>query len=268
MAHVANPVFSAPVSAGPPTARVDGIASPTPVISIRDLKAHCQTCSLRELCLPVGLTVDEMKQVDTVIVHRTMVKKHETLYRAGEHFHALYAIQFGSLKTTVLSEDGREQMTGFHMLGEIVGFDGIGTNYHGVGAIALEDSELCVVPFDSIDNLARTIPSLQHILHQIMSSEIARVQHMMLFLGSMCAEERLAVFLLDLADRYHRRGYSSTEYILRMTREEIGSYLGLKLETVSRLFSRFQEEGLIQVQGRAVKLLDPTALKQLVGQRG
>ena len=149
-----------------------------------------------------------------------------------------------------------------------IGFDGIGTDRHGLGAIALEDTEVCVLPFHNIENLARILPALQHNLHQIMSREIMRDQSAMLLLGSMHADERLAVFLLNLADRYRSRGYSSTEYVLRMTREEIGSYLGLKLETVSRLFSRFHEAGLIQAQGRGVKLLDSVALKRLVGQRG
>jgi CRP/FNR family transcriptional regulator len=245
-----------------------GTMSPAPVISIRDLKTHCQTCSMRELCLPIGLSNDELKQVDALIAHRVKLKKNETLYRAGEPFHALYAIRIGSLKTTVLAEDGREQIAGYHMLGEIIGLDGIGTDRHGCEAIALEDTEICTLPFANIEDLARALPTLQHNLHQLMSKEITRNQGAMLLLGSMRAEERLAVFLLNLAERYRSRGYSSTEYVLRMTREEIGSYLGLKLETVSRLFSRFQEEGLIQVQGRSVKLLDPGALKRIVGQRG
>ncbi len=238
------------------------------VISLRDLKVHCSTCSMRELCLPMGLEPEDLKQVDALLGARIKLKKGETLYRAGEAFTALYAIRIGSLKTTVLAEDGREQVAGYHMLGDIVGLDGIGADRHGCQAIALEDTDVCVLPFERIEDIARSIPPLQHNLHRLLSREISRDQNIMLLLGSMRAEERLAVFLLSLADRYKKRGYSSTEFVLRMTREEIGSYLGLKLETVSRLFSRFQEEGLIQVQGRAVKLLDPTALKQLVGQRG
>lgn len=248
--------------------RVTGVASLARVISIRDLETHCQTCSMRELCLPVGLTIEEMKRVDALIAHRTKVRKHGTLYRAGDSFHALYAIQIGSLKTTMHAEDGREHVMGYHMPGELIGFDGIGTDRYGADATALEDTEVCVLPFTSIENLARSIPALQHTLHQLMSKEITRDQGMMLLLGSMRAEERLAVFLLNMADRYRRRGYSSTEYALRMTREEIGNYLGLKLETVSRLFSKFQGEGLIQVQGRAVKLLNSVALKRIVGQHG
>jgi CRP/FNR family transcriptional regulator, anaerobic regulatory protein len=223
---------------------------------------------MRELCLPGGLNPDELKQVDALVGNRTKLKKNDSLYRAGEPFHALYAIRLGSLKTTVLAEDGREQVSGYHMLGDIVGLDGIGTDRHGCQAVALEDTEVCALPFERIEELARSVPALQHNLHQFLSKEISRDHNIMLLLGSMRAEERLAVFLLNLAERYRRRGYSSTEYVLRMTREEIGSYLGLKLETVSRLFSRFQEVGLIQVQGRAVKLLDPGALKQIVGQRG
>jgi CRP/FNR family transcriptional regulator len=256
-----------PVSARTPVVRVTGIASLAPVISIRDFKAHCQTCSMSELCLPVAFTSDQMKQFDALVVHRTKLKKNDTLYRTGEAFHSLYAIQLGSLKTAVLAEDGREQVTGYHILGEIIGFDGIGTDHHRTVATALEDTEVCVLPFISVENLARTMPVLQHNLHRMMSTEIAREQSVMLLLGSMRAEERLAVFLLNLADRYGHRGYSSTEYVLRMTREEIGNYLGLKLETVSRLFSRFQGEGLIQVQGRAVKVLDTVRLKGIVGER-
>jgi CRP/FNR family transcriptional regulator len=239
---------------------------PAIVISIRDLKTHCSSCSMRELCLPVGLDPDALRQLDAVVTNRIKLKKGDKLYRAGEPFAALYAIRLGSLKTTVLAEDGREQITGYHMLGDIIGLDGIGTEKHCCEAVALEDTEACTIPFNRLEELARTVAPLQHNLHQFLSRDIGREQSMMLMLGSMRAEERLAVFLLNLSDRYRRRGYSSTEIVLRMTREEIGSYLGLKLETVSRLFSRFQEEGLLQVQGRVLKLLDLSGLKQLAGQ--
>ncbi len=208
-----------------------------------------------------------MGQFDALVVHRTKVRKHNFLYRSGDHFHALYAIRNGSLKPVVLAEDGREQVMGYHMLGEVIGFDGIGTNRHHAGAIALEDTEVCAMPFNNIEQLAQTIPALQHNLCQMMSVAMTRRQNVMLMLGSLHADERLAVFLLDLADRYRRRGYSATEYTLRMTREEIGSYLGIKLETVSRLISRLQGEGIIQVQGRAVKLLDQAALRRIAGRR-
>ena len=242
--------------------------SSPPVISVHDLRAHCLTCSVRELCLPVGLTVDQMSQVDGLIARRARLKKHEILYQPGEPFHALYAIRVGSLKATLLAENGREQVAGFHLPGEILGLDGVATDRHQAAAIALEDTEVCVLPFANVQGLAQGVPALLQNLHQVMSKEIARNQGMMLLLGSMNAEERLAAFLLNLAERHRRRGYSTIEFVLRMTREELGSYLGLKLETVSRLFSRFQEGGLVQVHGRTVKLLDPIALRQLISQHG
>jgi CRP/FNR family transcriptional regulator len=208
-----------------------------------------------------------LRQLDDLVTNRVRLKKGEVLYRAGDSFTALYAIRTGSCKTTVLAEDGREQVAGYHMLGDVIGMDGIGTERHGCQAVALEDSEYCVLPFGELGDLARSVAPLQRNLYQFLSREIARDHSIMLLLGSMRAEERLAAFLLNLSQRYRERGYSSTEFVLRMTREEIGSYLGLKLETVSRLFSRFHQEGLIQVQGRSVKLLDTAALKQLLGQR-
>jgi len=237
------------------------------VVSLHALKSHCSTCSMRELCLPVGLERDALRQLDELVTSRLRRKKGDTLYRSGDQFDSLYAIRLGSCKTTVLAEDGREQVAGYHMLGDIIGMDGIGAGHHGCEAVALEDSEFCVLPFDELENLGRSVAPLQRNLHQFLSREISRNHSVMLQLGSMRAEERLAAFLVNLSQRYRDRGYSSTEFVLRMTREEIGSYLGLKLETVSRLFSRFQQEGLIQVQGRSVKLLDASALKQLLGQR-
>jgi CRP/FNR family transcriptional regulator, anaerobic regulatory protein len=242
-------------------------AESQPVIFMSALKTHCMSCSMRELCLPVGLERDAMNQLDQLVTNRRRLKKGDAIYRSGDPFAALYAIRQGSCKTTVLAEDGREQVAGYHMPGDLVGLDGIGVDRHGCGAIALEETEACVLPFEHLAELAHRLPPLQKNLHRVLSREIIRDHNVMLLLGSMRAEERLAVFLLNLSQRYQERGYSATEFVLRMTREEIGSYLGLKLETVSRLFSRFQEEGLIQVQGRAVKLLDIPMLKQVIGQR-
>ena len=242
-------------------------ATASRVISIHELRERCSNCSMRELCLPFGLDQDEMRQLEQLTAKRVQLKKGDALYRAGDPLTGLYAIRLGSCKTTVLGEDGREQICGHHLTGDLVGLDGICAGQHSGHAIALEDSELCVLPLDRLEDLARHVPPLQRNLHRFMSREIDRDHNIMLLLGSMRAEERLAVFLLNLAQRYRQRGYSSTEFVLRMTREEIGSFLGLKLETVSRLFSRFQQEGVLQVRGRAVKLLDLPALKQLAGQR-
>ena len=235
------------------------------VIPLHELNAHCASCSMRELCLPAGLEPDDVRELDAIITKRTRVRKRESLYRPGDPFHSVYAIRLGTFKTILLAEDGREQITGYHMAGDVVGLDGISNNRHACQAVALEDSEVCVLPFNELDELAHDIPLLRHNLYRFISKDVCRDQDMMLLLGSRCAEERLALFLLDLADRQERRGYSSSEFVLRMTREEIASYLGLKLETVSRLFSHCHEIGLLQVQGRAVKLLDLATLKKLAG---
>jgi len=167
----------------------------------------------------------------------------------------------------VLLEDGRDQVTGFQMAGELLGLDGISTEHHTCNAIALEDSEICAIPFNRLESLSREIHNLQHHFHKVMSREIVRDHGVMMLLGTMRAEERLAAFLLNLSQRFTARGFSHAEFYLRMTREEIGSYLGLKLETVSRAFSKFQEEGYIAVQQKHIRILNVNGLKALMNHR-
>lgn len=226
--------------------------------------AACPTCTLRDLCVAEGLDAQTLGQIDELVTARIRLRKGEAVFRAGDRFTSLYAIRSGSCKTVAPSEDGHDQVAGYHMPGEIIGTDGIGTDRHGCEAVALEDTEVCAMPFDRMETLSRQNIDFQHNLHRLLAREIARERAVMLLLGTMLAERRLAVFLLDLAHRYQTRGYSSCEFVLRLTREEIGSYLGLKLETVSRLFSRFQRDGFLQVQGRIVKLLDRASLKRLI----
>jgi CRP/FNR family transcriptional regulator len=228
------------------------------------IKVACSNCNLRELCMPLGLNAAELLRIDEVVSQRKKIAKGESLFRNGDKFNALYAIRTGFFKTCVSSEDGRDQVTGFQMAGEIMGLDGIVSDHHTCDAIALEDAEVCVMPFEHIEELSREINALQHHVHKIMSREIVREHGVMLLLGSMRAEERLAAFLLNLVQRLHARGFSQSELVLRMTREEIGSYLGLKLETVSRTFSKFAEEGIVEVKQRHVRILNAEALKNLV----
>ena len=234
-------------------------------INIQQLKTVCSTCSLRELCLPMGLAPEEVEQLDHLVYTRKKVKRGEALYRANDPFGSLHAVRSGFFKSTVVLEDGRDQVTGFHMTGEVMGLDGIGTDHHTVSTIALEDSEVCVIPYARLEELSQEVRSLQNQFHKMMSREIVRDQGVIMLLGTMRAEERVAAFLLNLSQRFTARGYSSTEFRLRMTREEIGSFLGLKLETVSRIFSRFQEEGLISVQQKQIKIEDPNGLKRILG---
>ena len=221
--------------------------------------AQCVTCNLREVCLPRGLATESEALLDDLVLTRRRVKRGESLYRVGSGFDALYAVRSGFFKGRVVLEDGRDQVTAFHMAGEIMGMDGIGTERHTAEVIALEDSEVCVIPYARLEE-----PDLQRQLHKVMSREIVRDQGVMMLLGTMRAGERLAAFLLNLSQRFAARGYARDEFHLRMTRDEIGSYLGLSLETVSRLFSRFQEEGLITVQQKHVRILDARALKSLL----
>jgi CRP/FNR family transcriptional regulator len=236
----------------------------TPV-DINKLKTACSNCSLRELCLPAGLDQRELETVDKVINRRRPVKRGDYLYRAGTALHSLFAIRTGFLKSCVLHEDGREQVAGFHMAGDLLGLDAISLNHHTCDAIALEDSDVCEIPFSVLENLSREIPSLQHHFNCLMSREIVRDHGVMLLLGSMRAEERLAAFLLNLSQRFSARGYSPLEFNLRMTREEIGSYLGLKLETISRALSRFQDEEIIEVQNKHIKIKKMESLRALIG---
>ena len=231
---------------------------------LQPMKTLCSTCSLRELCLPVGLRPDEFEQLDTVIKQSHRLKKGEFLFRSGESFHSLYAIRTGFFKTTVASQDGRDQVTGFFMSGELIGMDGICTHSHSCDAVALEDSEVCELPFGHMEALSKEIPSIQTHFFRLMSREIVRDQGVMLLLGNMRAEERIAAFLLNLSQRLHHRGFAANDFILRMSREEIGSYLGFKLETVSRTLSRFHQEGLIVVEHKHIRLLKPELLNQMV----
>ncbi len=228
------------------------------------IKVACSNCNLRELCMPIGLNKEELERIDAVVAARRTVKRGNTLFRNGEKFTSLYAIRTGFFKTCVASEDGRDQVTGFQMAGEIIGLDGIVNDHHTCDAIALEDAEVCVMPFDRIEELSREVNALQRHVHKIMSREIVREHGVMLLLGSMRAEERLATFLLNLVQRLHTRGFSKSEFILRMTREEIGSFLGLKLETVSRTFSKFSDDGIVEVKQRHVRIVNMDALRDLV----
>jgi CRP/FNR family transcriptional regulator len=235
-----------------------------PFVRIEPFKVACSSCNLRELCLPMGMSSGQMDRLDAIVSNRRTVVRGESMFRTGDPFTSLYAIRTGFFKSCVSAEDGREQVTGFQMAGELIGLDGIGTELHTCDAVALEDSQVCVIPFQQLEELSRELTDLQRHFHRIMSREIVREHGVMLLLGSMRAEERLAAFLLNLTQRLHARGFAPQSLVLRMTREEIGSYLGLKLETVSRAFSKLQDDGVLQVRQRQIEVLDPEALQKLV----
>ena len=239
------------------------VGSPVPPINVSALRASCSACSMHQLCLPMGLEEADMSQLDAIIGRRRKVARDAHLYRMGDAFSNLYAIRLGHFKTFQINVGGEQQITGFQMAGELLGMDAIGTERHHCSAVALEDSEVCEIPFSRLEELFGHIPALLHHFHRMMSQEITREQSVMLLLGNMRAGQRFAAFLTNLSSRYAARGYSSTAFQLRMSREEIGNYLGLTIESISRLLSRFKKLGVLQVSNREIVILEPSRLKAM-----
>jgi CRP/FNR family transcriptional regulator, anaerobic regulatory protein len=244
-----------------------GTLSPTLFRSLHApaCQVHCSNCNLREICLPAGMTPEELDRVeDRLVTARRKVARNETLFRAGDRSDAVFAVRTGFFKTFARSKLGEEQVTGFQMAGELIGLSGLDTGVHAVDAVALEDSQVCMIPLADLEALEREVPALQARFHRMMSHEIAIGHEAMLQLGSMHAEERVAAFLLNLMYRLAARGFSATSLLLRMSREEIGSYLGLTAETVSRTLSGFQASGLLVVRQRLIEVTDASGLQRVL----
>lgn len=254
--------FDTPQSEAPTPRRCFQIADISRTTAVRR-DGRCSTCSMQRVCLPDGLSPEEYERLDALICSTRTVRRGETLYRCGDPFQSLYAVRSGCFKTVVMHRDGNEQVTGFHLAGDTLGFDGVSADLHGCEAIALEDSVVCVIPFDPLELLCREVRTIQHHVHRLMSSEIVRESNLMMLLGTMSAEQRVAAFLLNLSTRMKARGYSPAQFVLRMKREEIGSYLGLKLETVSRMFSKLQKAGVVDARGKEVRILDQAELERV-----
>jgi CRP/FNR family transcriptional regulator len=244
-----------------PTAHLPAQVAPTP------LSTTCSTCHLKDICLPCGLAGNDVERLDSMMFARRKVKAGQTLYREGDRFQFIYAVRSGTFKSGLTTRDGREQVTAFHMPGELMGLDGLADGKHASAATALEDAEICAIPYAHLSELAAGNGNMQHILSRLMSREIVREHSLMLLLGSMNAEERLAAFLLNVSQRMQARGYSAKEFHLRMSRAEIGSFLGMKLETVSRTFSGFQQQGLLEVDKKHVRIVDMEGLTRAFGTR-
>jgi CRP/FNR family transcriptional regulator len=225
----------------------------------------CSTCCLKNVCLPCGLGSADLDRFDQIAAAKRRVARGASLFHSGDGFESLYALRSGAFKTVGVSRQGDEKITGFHLPGELLGLDAISGGRHDYNAVALEDSEVCAIPFAQLERLATALPALQRQLLRLVSGDISRDQGLMLLLGSMTAEQRLAAFLLSLSRRHQRLGFSPSRFVLRMTREEIGNYLGLTLETVSRLFSRFQREQFLAVQQRDIEIRDAARLMEIVG---
>jgi CRP/FNR family transcriptional regulator len=222
---------------------------------------NCGDCRLNSLCLPIALDATEIDQLDEIVKRGRPLAKGEHLFRQGAPFSAVYAVRSGSFKAYSASDDGVEQVTGFYLPGEIMGLDGISNLSHCSSAVALETSTVCEIPFSRLEELSIRLPSLQRRFFQMMGKEIARDQQMFTLLGKNSAEERIAALLLSISTRHHHRNLSASRFRLSMSRSEMGNYMGLTVETVSRVFSRLQKQGVIKVDNREVEIVDMDALK-------
>ena len=229
---------------------------------------HCQDCSISQLCIPFSLNSSELDLLDSIIERKKPIQKGETLFKAGDELKSLFAIRSGTVKSYTITEQGDEQITGFHLAGDLVGFDAVTRLYHPSFAQALETSMVCEIPYETLDELSGKMSKLRQQIMRLMSNEIICDQEMILLLSKKNAEERLAAFLNNLSNRFSQRGFSPREFRLAMTRGDIGNYLGLTVETISRLLGRFQKIGLIKVKGKYVTILDTTALSQIAGSAG
>lgn len=229
-------------------------------MSQTNFSLHCQNCSFSQLCLPFNLSNSELNRLDDIIKRKQPYQKNSKLFELHEPLKSLYAVRSGSFKSYTLNPEGEEQIIAFHLPGEIIGFDSVAHESHQSVAQALETSMVCEIPFDIMDALSSELPALRRQVMRLMSEEIKQDQQMFMLLNQRTAEERLAYFLVSMSTRFKNRGFSANEFRLTMTRGEIGNYLGLTVETISRLLSKFQKESLITVEGKLISLNDVDAL--------
>ena len=223
----------------------------------------CQDCGFSQLCLPFSLNDTELTRLDDIIQRKKPLHKADMLYEAGQQQRSLYAIRTGSFKTFTLTDEGEQQITGFHLPGDIVGFDGLSKQLHPSYAEALETAMVCEIPLSNLETLLDSLPRLRQQMMRLMSEDIQADQQMMLLLNRKTAEQKLATFISQLGQRFASRGFSASEFRLTMTRSDIGNYLGLTVETISRLLSKMDKEQLIKVEGKLITILDQAALSKL-----
>ncbi len=233
------------------------------VISIRELKTSCHECSLAEICLPHGLNDAELFELDELILHKPRIEQGEVLFRTGDMMHYLYAVRSGAFKAVLSSNEGAEQITGFYLSGELMGLDGFGDDIHQCTTIALETSTVCAIDIDELEKLSLRTTGLRRQLRHLIGNEINHDHRSLLSLGQLKGEERLAAFLLSISLRLQKRGFSPREFNLPMARHDLANYLGLAVETLSRMFSRMIDAKIIETNRRHVKLLDTKALCEL-----
>lgn len=233
------------------------------ILSLDGIKVACSNCGLSTLCLPFGLQPQDVERLEQIIQRNRPLQRGQMLFQPGDTFHNLYVVKTGAIKSYTQSAAGDENVIGFHLPGEILGLDAIQDSRHSCFAKALETTAICEMPFERLEHLSSNIPSLQHQMLRLLSRELGNESQMISLLNNSTAEQRLAAFLISLSDRLHQRGFSANEFFLAMSRQDIGSYLGLALETVSRLFTRFQEQELLLVDRKHVCITDLERLRSL-----
>jgi CRP/FNR family transcriptional regulator len=233
-------------------------------LDLNTLRRSCARCSLQVLCLPATIEGSDLDRLDRIVLNRRPLKRDEVLYRAGQPLGSLYVAREGAFKTVALDAEGNAQVLGFHLPGELLGLDALGSGKHAAEARALTQAHVCEVPLSQLEQVALEVPGLQHQLLRIIGQGMNRHQAHVEMLGKRSAQERLAVFLHQLSERYRALGRSGETFLLPMSREDIASYLGLVIETVSRTLTKMQEDGLIAVRAREVRILDAARLDKLV----
>jgi CRP/FNR family transcriptional regulator len=229
---------------------------------LHDFNLSCDTCRMRVLCLPAALDPHHLNSLEGIIEHRRTLQAGEHLYLQNEKFTALHAVLAGSIKTYTTHEDGWTRITGCHLAGELFGFSAIDEAHYRSSARALEDSLVCEIPFDGLESLCRRIPDLQSRLLHLMSQRLVEDHELAAqFMHKRPARKRIAAFLLGLSTRSARRGGSTSELRLPMSRTDIGNYLGITLETVCREFARFEKLGVIQLSKRELNIIDLPRLR-------
>ncbi len=235
---------------------------------LHDYQVNCGNCRLNSICLPLALENDDIQQLDQIIQRSKPLQKNQHLYREGDEFQSVFAVRSGALKAYKTTDDGREQVTGFYFPGEILGMDGISNNAHASSAKALETAAVCEIPFTSLEKLSSMMPSLQRHFFQLMSHEITEDQQLITLLSKNSADERVSSLMLSISARNARRKLSATQFRLPMSRVDIGNYLGLTVETVSRVFSRMQKMDILRVDNKEIKILDLPGLQAMANVAG
>lgn len=233
-------------------------------IKLTEVQASCRQCSLSELCLPRGLTDEELTDLEKVVDQHAPIDKNQYLYRNGDKFRSFYAVKSGAMKSVFTSVDGEEQIVGFHLPGELVGLDGLNTKRHTCDCIVLERSSVCELPSIRMEELCQRYSSLHRAMHSIIGKTISEDQSMLLLLARRSAEERLASFLVSLSQRSMLRGVSGSEFDMPMSMRDIANYLGLAPETLSRLVKKFDKTGVATIDKRRAVILSQDKLNAMM----